>query len=65
MKENQIESCQKCLLVKTYKCHKKISCADLIKKRPDGRILITDVFAAAKHKIILPWPKMKQMMSHT
>ena len=34
MKENRIESCQKCLL-KTYEWHKKkASRADLIKKRP-------------------------------
>ena len=34
MKENQIESCQKCLLVKTYEWHnKKASRADLIQKK--------------------------------
>ena len=31
MKENQIESCQKCLLLKTYEWHKKHSGADLMK----------------------------------
>ena len=34
MKENQKESCQICLLEKTYEWHKKASRADLIKKRP-------------------------------
>ena len=32
MKANQIESCQKYLLIKTYEWYKKASCADLIKK---------------------------------
>ena len=35
MKKNQIESCQKFLLVKTYEWHKKASYANLVKKRPD------------------------------
>ena len=35
MKKNQIESYQKCLLVKTYEWHKKASRADL-KKKPNG-----------------------------
>ena len=50
-----IESCQKCLLVKTYKWHKKSFTRYLIKKRPDV-VLKIDASAAAKHKIILPWP---------
>ena len=35
---------------------KKVSCADLIKKRPDGGVLKLDAYAAAKQKIILSWP---------
>ena len=34
----------------------KVSCADLIKKRPDGGVLKLDAYAAAKQKIILSWP---------
>ena len=35
---------------------KKVSCADFIKKRPDGGVLKLDAYAAAKQKIILSWP---------
>ena len=56
MKENQIESCHKCLVVKTYELHKKKALyADLVKKKKAWRGVL-DVCAAAKHKIILPWP---------
>ena len=34
----------------------EVSCADLIKKRPDGGVLKLDAYAAAKQKIILSWP---------
>ena len=51
MKANQIKSCQKCLLLKTYEKHTKGSRADLIKKRPDV-VLKTHACAAAKYKII-------------
>ena len=44
MKDNQIEICQKYLLVKFYEWQN-----DLIKKRR---------CAAAKHKIILSWPNI-------
>ena len=50
MKENQIESCQKCLLVKTYECTKKASRAGLVKR---CSLLKIDMCVAAKHKIIL------------
>ena len=49
MKENQIESYQKCLLANLTNDTKKASRTDLIKKRPD---------AAVKRKIILSWPKL-------
>ena len=52
MKENQMESCQKCLQVKTYKWTKKPSDADLIKKEAWRSALKIDTCAAAKHKII-------------
>ena len=57
MEEYQIESCQKCLLVKTYEwhTHKKVSHADLIKKGLT-RCVKKDAYAAAKHKIILSRP---------
>ena len=32
MNENQVESCQKCLMVDIYEWHKRVSRADLIKK---------------------------------
>ena len=47
MKENQIESCKKCLMEKFH--------ADLIKNARRG-VLKIDVCAAAKQKIILSWP---------
>ena len=36
MKENQIQNCQNCLMVKTYAWHPGASGADLIKKRTDA-----------------------------
>ena len=36
MKENQVESSQKCLMVDIYEWHKKVSRADLIKKDVTG-----------------------------
>ena len=50
MKANQIESCQKCFLVKIYKWHKKLSHTDLIKKKTWRGVFEIDVCAAAKHK---------------
>ena len=41
---------------KTYKCHKKASRADLIKKNLTLCVK-KDSCAAAKHKIILSWPQ--------
>ena len=52
MKENQIESCQKCLQVKTYKWTKKPPDADLIKNEAWRSVLKIDACATAKHKII-------------
>ena len=50
MKENQFESCQKCLLVKFYEWHKKSFPCWFNQKRP-GMVCQEDVFTAAKHKI--------------
>ena len=49
--KNQIESWQKCFLLKAYEWHKKASCADLIKKKPDAGLLNTKSLNP-KHKII-------------
>ena len=57
MKENQIESCQKRLLVKTYEWHKKAARTDLIKKKTWRVALKID--PCVGHKIILSWPLMK------
>ena len=52
MKKNQIENCQKCLLVKTYEWHKKASRVDFNPKKTWRSVLKVDACAAAKHKII-------------
>ena len=52
MKENQIESCQKCLLLKTYEWHKKRSTRCFIQKKAWDGVLKIDACAAAKHKTI-------------
>ena len=56
MKENQIESCQKCRLVETYDWHKKIFTRRINQKKALRGVLKIDAWAAAKHKIILSWP---------
>ena len=47
-----IESCQKCLLVKTCNDTKKVSRHDLSIQRSDA---VLDACATAKHKNILSW----------
>ena len=56
MKENQTESCQKCLLIKIQESHKKALGTDLIKK---GwlEVLKIDACADTNHKMILSWSK--------
>ena len=54
MKENQIGSCQKCLLVKTYEWHKKSFTGWFNQERP-GSVEV-EVCATTKRKIILSWP---------
>ena len=57
MKENQVESFQNCLHVKIYEWHKKVRHADLPQKVWSG-VSKMGACAAAKHKIILSWPKL-------
>ena len=56
MKENQIQSCQKYLLVKTWKWHKKSLTRYFNQKKAWHGVI--DAYAAAKHKIILSWLKL-------
>ena len=47
MKENQIESCQKCSLVKNYEWHKKKSFASWFNKKWPDTVLKIDAYAAS------------------
>ena len=49
MKANQIASFQKCLLLKSYKQHKKASRTELIKKKAWCSVLKINECAVAKH----------------
>ena len=63
MKENQIQNCQNCLMVKTYAWSPGASGADLIKKKDWRSVLKIDVCAVAEHAIILSWPYTKLYFS--
>ena len=52
MKENQIENCQKCLLVKIYDWHKKSFTRWFNEKKTWRGVLKIDACEATKHKII-------------
>ena len=59
MKENQIESCQSCLLLKIYEWHEKRFTRWFNQQKAWRGILKIGAATAAKYKIILLWPNPK------